>query len=89
MSGSRRGGEEYQPQIADLEHIAVAQRRGVDGFAVEIGAVQAPKVNDAECAVFIPELGMPAADRDVVEEDVAIRMTTGRRGGPVVHVKDA
>ena len=30
-----------------------------------------------------------AVDVGAVEEDVAMRMTTGRRGGPVVHVKDA
>jgi hypothetical protein len=53
------------------------------GKRVFAAFVEAADVDNLEFANYATELGVAAADRDVVEEDVAIRMTTGRRGGPV------
>jgi hypothetical protein len=82
-------GQKQQSKLADLHHVAVGRHSRVHRFAVDVGAVEAADVDNLEFAAYATELGVPPADRDVVEEDVAIRMTTGRRGGPVVHVKDA
>jgi hypothetical protein len=57
--------------------------RRVYGFAVDVSAVEAADVDNLEFAAHASELGVPAADGEVVEEDIAIRVTTGRRGGPV------
>jgi hypothetical protein len=59
------------------------QRRPVHGFTVDVRAVEAADVDNLEFAAYAPELGVPAADGDVIEEDLAIRVTTGRRGGLV------
>jgi hypothetical protein len=49
---------------------AVGQHRRRHRFTVDIGAVETADVNDPEFVVFPTELGVPAADGDVVEEDV-------------------
>jgi hypothetical protein len=62
---------------------SVRQHRPVHGFTVDVSAVEAADVDNLEFAAYAPELGVPAADGDVIEEDIAIRVTTGRRGGLV------
>jgi hypothetical protein len=44
--------------------------------AIDVGAVEAAHVDDAELATITPELGVAAADRDVVKDDVAVGMAT-------------
>jgi hypothetical protein len=56
VSRHRQAGAENQTEVTDLDLIAVGEHRRVDGLAVDIGAVQAAEINDAECAVFRPEL---------------------------------
>ena len=77
------GRSEHQSKFADLHLIGVRQHSPVHGFTVDVRAVEATDVDNLEFAAYAPELGMPAADSDVIEEDTAIRVTTGRRGGPV------
>jgi hypothetical protein len=50
---------------------------------VDVSAVEAVDVDNLEFASYASELGVPAADGDVVKEDVAIGVTTGRHGGLV------
>ena len=76
-------GQKHQSKFADLHLVAVRQHRPVHGFTVDVRAVEAADVDNLEFAAYAPELGVPAADSDVIEEDIAIRVTTGRRGGPV------
>src|ERR1700754_1063438 len=76
-------GQKHQSKFADLHLVAVRQHRPVHGFTVDVRAVEAADVDNLEFAAYAPELGMSAADSDVIEEDIAIRVTTGRRGGPV------
>src|SRR5450631_3201890 len=72
---TRRGpDEEHQTELADLDLVAVGQHRRGHRFTVDIGAVEAADVNDLEFAVVPSELGVPAADGDLVEEDVAAGM---------------
>src|SRR5262245_62260283 len=75
-----RPGQEYQAELADLHLITVGEHSRIDGLPVDVGAVEAADIDHLELAAFQPELGVPAADRDVVEEDVAVGMPTGRRG---------
>jgi len=76
-------GQKHQSKFADLHLVAVRQHRPVHGFTVDVRAVEAADVDNLEFAAYPPELGMSAADSDVIEEDITIRVTTGRRGGPV------
>src|SRR5207247_311721 len=69
-----------QPVLADLELVAVAQRRpGLDPPAVEEGAIEAPLVLDHELVVAPQDHGVLARDGDVVEEDVALGRAADRR----------
>ena len=73
-------GQKHQSKFADLHLVAVRQHRRAHGFTVDVRAVEAADVDNLEFAAYPPELGVPAADGDVIEEDIAIRVTTGRRG---------
>jgi hypothetical protein len=76
--------QEHQSKLADLQLVAVLQHSRGYGFAVYIGAVEAADVGNLESPLTnAAELGVSAADGDVVEEDFALRVTTGRRGGLV------
>ena len=55
------------------------QRRRLDPFAVDVGAVEAPDVADGERAAVAVELGVPAGDGHVVEEDVTVRVPAAGR----------
>ena len=72
--------QEDQPELSDLNLVTAAQRGGVDRFPVDIGAVEAAHVDHLELVVSQPELGMPTAHGDVVEEDVAVGVPSRRRG---------
>jgi len=65
--------------------VAVGEQGAVHPLTVDIRAVEAAGVDDAEFAVFKPKLGVVAADSDVVEEDVAARMAARGRRGLVKH----
>src|SRR5271166_474686 len=80
----RRGrGQKHQTKLADLDFVVVGQHGRVHGFAVDVRAVEAAGVDDAEFVVFTPELGVAAAHSDVVEKNVAVRMAARRREIPV------
>src|SRR4051794_302982 len=66
-----------QAVLADLHLVAVRQLQLVDPVAVHIGAVQAADVADLDALRVAAELGVPARDGDVVEEDVAVRVPAG------------
>src|SRR3954466_106447 len=71
----RRGaGEEHQPELADPDLVAVLQQRVVDPVAVHVGAVQAADVVHPVGALGAMELDMTTRHRDVVQEDVALRV---------------
>src|ERR1700739_3929450 len=76
-------GQKHQSELADLHLVAVGQYRRVHGFTVDVSAVEAARVNNRECAPYAAERGVGGADGDVVEEDIAIGVTTGRRGALV------
>jgi SMP-30/Gluconolactonase/LRE-like region len=76
-------GHEHQSKFADLHLVAVGQHSRVHGFTVDIDAGEAADVDNPEFGVDAPELGVPVADGAVVEEDIAIRVTSGRRDGLV------
>src|SRR2546423_15144682 len=78
-----RTGQENQPELADLHLVPVGQHRGVPWLAVDVGAVEAAPIHHDEVSALAAELGVPARHRDVVEEDVAVRVTTSARGGPI------
>src|SRR6188472_931078 len=69
-------GEEDQAVLADLDLVAVGQLDGVDPVAVDVGAVEGADVGDREGVAVAMELGVLARDRDVVEEDLAVRVST-------------
>src|SRR5687767_829117 len=71
-------GQVDEPELADLHLITAGQRGDVRAFPVDIGAVQAAHIVDGEPTALAAELGVPAADRDVVEKDVAVGMPPGR-----------
>ena len=71
-------GQEQQSKLADLHLVAVRQISRVNRFTVDVSAVEAADVDNLEFAAHAPELGVPAAYGDVVEEDIAVRVTTGR-----------
>jgi hypothetical protein len=77
-------GHEHQSKFSDLHLVAVGQHSRVDGFTVDIDAVEVADFDNPEFGVdAAEELGVLAADGDVVEEDIAIRLTSGRRDGLV------
>src|SRR4051812_3603833 len=78
-----RPGEIGQPELADLHLVTAGQGGDVDRLAVDVGAVEAAHVVHGEAAALAVELHVRAADRHVVEEDVAVGVPTGGGGGPV------
>jgi hypothetical protein len=76
-------GHERQSKPADLHLVAVRQHSRVHGFTVDVSAVEAADVDNLEFAAYALELGVPAADGDVVAEDIAVRVTTDRSGDQV------
>src|SRR5512133_3032607 len=56
--------EEDQAVLADLHLVGVLEDDGVDAVAVDVGAVEAPRVGDCERVAFAGEGGVPARDRD-------------------------
>jgi len=74
-------GQKQQSKFADLHLVAVRQQRRLHWFAVDVSAVEAADVDNLKFVADAPELGVPAADGNVVEEDVAIPVATGRRRG--------
>ena len=82
----RRGtGHEQQPEIAELDLVAVAQHGSLHWLTVDVGAVEAASVDYAKFAVITAEFGVAAADGDVVEVDDAAGMAARRSQGPVQH----
>src|SRR3954452_16986311 len=71
-------GEVDQAVLADLHLVAALQRHLVDPVPVDVGAVETPYVGDGEPLRRTAELGVPAGDRHVVEEDLAVRVTPRR-----------
>src|SRR5262245_17584054 len=80
MSAARRSlREEGQLVLADLELVPVLERPRLDPAPVQERPVQAPPVLDEELAVPTHDERVAAGDRDVVEEDVAVRRAADRR----------
>src|SRR3954470_14902549 len=82
-----RSRDEDEPELPDLYLVAAGERRRLDPLPVDVGAVEAADVAHGEGAALAVELGVPAGDRHVVEEDVAVRMPTA--GGHVVVEQEA
>src|ERR1700712_2606995 len=77
-----RAGEGDETGLADLHLIPPRERRDVDRLAVDVGAVEAADVAHREAAALAVELDVAAADRHVVQEDVAVGVPPG--GGDVL-----
>src|SRR3954465_10159715 len=74
-----RARVEDHPVLADLHLVAVAQHDLVDPVALHIGAVEAADIANREPpARLAHELRVLPGDRDVVEEDVAVRAAACR-----------
>src|ERR1700752_2459213 len=71
------GREKEQAELAYLDFVAVGQNCRLPWLTVDIGAVEAADVNDLELVVLASELGVPAADGDVIAEDVAVGVSAG------------
>src|SRR6266540_2504950 len=76
-----RAQQEQQAELAHLNLVAAAQLGFLDPLAIHVGAVEAAHVADREPARVPVELGMPAGDRHVVKEDVALRVAAS--GGEI------
>src|SRR5581483_12375440 len=70
-------GEEDQLEPADLHLVAVREGTLVDTLAVDVGAVERSDVTHRVRVAGPHELRVATADGDVVEKDVAVRMTAG------------
>ena len=57
---------------ADLDLIAIVERDGVDGSAIDDGAVGAAEVVEMPATLFLAELGVVAGDDRVVEHDSTV-----------------
>src|SRR3954447_6903181 len=64
--------QEGEPVLADLQLVAVLDRRRLDPLAVDEGAVEAALVLDPEAAPLADEQRVLARHGHVVEEDVAV-----------------
>src|SRR3954465_15565751 len=71
LAGARTGAMP-PPGLAALHLVTAGQGGDVDRLAVDVGAVEAAHVVHGEAAALAVELHVPAADRHVVEEDVAV-----------------
>src|SRR6266568_2470949 len=65
--------EEDQPELPDLYFVTAAERRFLDPLPVHVRTVQAANVAHGEYAAMPVELRVPPRDRDIIEEDVAVR----------------
>ena len=70
--------EEDEHEPPDLEVGEVLQRRGVDAFVVDVGAVQRPGVAHLVAVGDPPDHRVTARDGDVVEEDVGVGVAAER-----------
>src|SRR5580693_4923218 len=68
-------GREHQAELADLHLVAAEQHRRLHRLPVDVRAVEATDVHNLEFVVRPSELRMPAAHGDIVEKDVAARMS--------------
>ena len=84
LVGARRG-EKDQAELAYLDFVAVGQDCRLHRLTVDVGAVEAADVDDLEFAVVSPEFGVPAADGDVIAEDVAVGVSAGGRHRLIQH----
>src|SRR5919198_5511492 len=71
--------QEGQLVLADLQLVAVLELSRLDPLPVQEGAVEASLVFDEEVAVPPHQHGVLSGDRDVVQEDVAVRGAADRR----------
>src|SRR5688500_3529380 len=81
--GSLRPGacmarEVDQSVLADLNLVAALQEDVVDAVSIDVCAVETPDIDHGVALGATSELRVPARDRDVVEEDLALRMPAGR-----------
>src|SRR6476660_10596932 len=67
--------------LANRDLGAVDQHRGVDRFMIDVRVVEAVEVDEQELSVLQPKLDVVAANGDVIEEDVAVRMPARRCDG--------
>ena len=72
-----RGREKEQAELAYLDFVAVGQDCRLHWLTVDVGAGEAADVDDLELVVLASELGVPAADGDVIAEDVAVGVSAG------------
>src|SRR5919206_1844100 len=70
-----RGSQVHESELADLHLVPSRQRGGVDPLAVDIRTVQRSDIMHRVSAAFTAKLGMPARHGDIVQKDVAVRMT--------------
>src|SRR4051794_32339368 len=70
--------DDAQPVAADLHFVAVVEFGLVDAFAVHIRTVERTDILQREARVGTFDHDMPARHRDVVEEDVGLRMPADR-----------
>src|SRR4029453_17111942 len=74
-----RAGDEHQTELADLDLVAVAQRRRLDPLTVHVRTVERTDVAHGEHAPVTVELGVATGNRHVVEEDVTVRVPSAGR----------
>src|SRR5690606_1281651 len=70
--------EEDEAELTDLHLVSALQGMFLDALPVDVGAVEAAHVAHGVLAAAPVELGVPAGHGDVVEEDVALRVASGR-----------
>src|SRR4029078_9803016 len=82
------GREKEEAELAYLDFVAVGQNCRLHWLTVDVGAAEAADVDDLELVVLASELGVPAADGDVIAEDVAVGVAAGG-GGRVIQADPA
>src|SRR4029079_18835385 len=70
-------GEVDEPELADLDLVAVGQHGLADPVAGDVRAVEAADGGDRGAVRPTPELDVAPGDGDVVEEDLALGVATG------------
>src|SRR5699024_1271025 len=68
--------EEPQPELADLDLVTARQRCLIHRLPVHVGAVETADIADDVLPALTAELGVSPRHRHVVEEDVAVRVST-------------
>lgn len=69
--------EECEVECTYPDLVAIGQERRLNPDLVDVDAVEAPRVDDPVMAVNPTELGVPAADSDVIKKDCAVAMAAG------------